>query len=97
MVRSRPPRRPRALGPSGRKAPRLAASVGLRTGLNAVESVLADRHERQARGVIGSPHFFVDEMRFFCPALDIDRINGHLCITPSCATFDAFIAERLAA
>ena len=47
--------------------------------------------------MIGSPHFFVDEMSFFCPALDIDRTNGHLRITPSRSTFDAFIDECLAA
>ena len=76
---------------------RVAASVGLPPGLNAVESVHADWHEGQARGVIGSPHFFVDEMSFFCPALDIDRTNGHLRITPSRSTFDAFIDECLAA
>ncbi len=76
---------------------RVAASVGLPTGLNAVESVHADWHEGQARGVIGSPHFFVDEMSFFCPALDIERTNGHLRITPSRSTFDAFIDECLAA
>ena len=76
---------------------RVAASVGLPTGLNAVESVRGDWLEGQVRGVIGSPHFFVDELSFFCPALNIDRTDGQLRITPSRSSFNAFIDECLAA
>ena len=35
--------------------------------------VRADWHEGRRRGVVGSPHFFVDEQSAFCPALRILR------------------------
>src|SRR6266540_7410047 len=41
------------------------------------EKVLADWTEGQQRGVIGSPHFFVGDQGFFCPSLDISRVDGH--------------------
>ena len=41
-------------------------------------AVLEDHVEGRARGVIGSPHFFVRDQAFFCPSLDIQRIDDHL-------------------
>ena len=42
-------------------------------------AVQADYDEGRRRGVIGSPHFWVDHDNFFCPALDLDRDDaGHL-------------------
>jgi predicted DsbA family dithiol-disulfide isomerase len=40
--------------------------------------VLADWHEGQRRGVLGSPHFFCDDDDVFCPSLDItkDPVKG---------------------
>ena len=35
------------------------------------EAVLADWHEGQQRGVLGSPHFFCGDTDTFCPSLDI--------------------------
>jgi predicted DsbA family dithiol-disulfide isomerase len=32
------------------------------------------------RGVVGSPHFFVDERSIFCPSLDIERADEHLVV-----------------
>jgi predicted DsbA family dithiol-disulfide isomerase len=46
--------------------------------------------EGRARGVIGSPHFFTDDGGFFCPTLDIHRVDGHLRITADLPAFDAF-------
>lgn len=37
------------------------------------DAVLADWHEGQRRGVLGSPHFFCGEADVFCPTLDISK------------------------
>ena len=42
-----------------------------------VQSVTADWHEGQQRGVIGSPHFFCGDVQAFCPSLDISRDPEH--------------------
>ncbi len=41
-------------------------------------AVLADWHEGQRRGVLGSPHFFCGDDNVFCPSLDItkDPVRG---------------------
>jgi len=41
-------------------------------------AVLADWHEGQQRGVLGSPHFFCGDDDVFCPSLDItkDPVQG---------------------
>ncbi len=41
-------------------------------------AVLADWHEGQRRGVLGSPHFFCGDDNVFCPSLDItkDPVQG---------------------
>jgi predicted DsbA family dithiol-disulfide isomerase len=39
--------------------------------------VLADWHEGQARGVIGSPHFYCGNTDMFCPGLQITRDETH--------------------
>lgn len=54
--------------------------------------VLADWADGRRRGVIGSPHFFVDGEGWFCPGLDITRDGGRLRILAG-SEFDAF-AER---
>jgi 2-hydroxychromene-2-carboxylate isomerase len=53
--------------------------------------VRADHAEGRARGVIGSPHFFVDGEGFFCPTLAIERVGGHLSISFDTEGFDEFI------
>jgi 2-hydroxychromene-2-carboxylate isomerase len=57
----------------------------------AADQVLADWHEGQRRGVIGSPHFFVGGADFFCPTLRIERVDGHLHISRDLARFDDFL------
>jgi predicted DsbA family dithiol-disulfide isomerase len=43
------------------------------------ESVQRDYDDGRARGVQGSPHFFVGDDGFFCPALDLGHdASGHL-------------------
>jgi predicted DsbA family dithiol-disulfide isomerase len=55
------------------------------------QRVLDDWAEGRERGVIGSPHFIVGDTGFFCPALDIARVDGHLQIRTDRAAFDAFV------
>ncbi len=43
------------------------------------------------RGVIGSPHFFTPAGGFFCPALDIERVDGHLRIRADIDAFEQFL------
>jgi hypothetical protein len=50
--------------------------------------------EGKRRGVIGSPHFFTADGGFFCPTLDISRVDdGHLRIHADIDAFDAFVAS----
>lgn len=57
----------------------------------------ADREEGQRRGVQGSPHFFVDNAGFFCPALDIERVDGRLRINSDPVAFETFLSRALPA
>jgi 2-hydroxychromene-2-carboxylate isomerase len=53
--------------------------------------VQADYAEGCARGVIGSPHFFVGNEGFFCPTLALERVDGHLTVTFDADGFHEFI------
>lgn len=55
-----------------------------------IETVEADYEEGQQRGVLGSPHFFVDGTGTFCPSLDISRPDGDMHIEFDHAAFEAF-------
>lgn len=58
--------------------------------------VARDWEEGKARGVIGSPHFFTSGGDFFCPSLDVRKVDGHLQISADPAGFDAFVQSCLA-
>jgi predicted DsbA family dithiol-disulfide isomerase len=51
-----------------------------------------DWQEGRRREVVGSPHFFVEGHGFFCPALSIQRVDGHLRVAPDSEAFTAFLA-----
>lgn len=55
-----------------------------------------DLTEGRARGVIGSPHFFTPGGDFFCPALDVRTIDGHLNITADPEGFERFVESCFA-
>ncbi len=55
------------------------------------DAVIAGWHEGKERGVVGSPHFFTTNGGFFCPALDIKRVDGHLRIQPDLPAFERFV------
>lgn len=57
---------------------RIAADLGVPAGWDEGDRIRADWREGRERGVIGSPHFFVGNTDFFCPALDIRRVDGDL-------------------
>jgi predicted DsbA family dithiol-disulfide isomerase len=63
------------------------AEIAEQHGITAADSsvVRSDYEDGRARGVSGSPHFWVGEENFFCPALDLGRdADDHLT-----ARFDA--------
>ncbi len=55
------------------------------------EQVLAEWHEGQRRGVIGSPHFFVDESDVFCPTLRISHTDGGFAVEVATAELVEFM------
>jgi predicted DsbA family dithiol-disulfide isomerase len=76
---------------------RVLAEIGTELGVPpATEAHLAaittTWDEGKQRGVVGSPHFFTPDGAFFCPALDIARVDGHLRMSPKAGMFDDFIA-----
>jgi 2-hydroxychromene-2-carboxylate isomerase len=71
----------------------LADTIGVPAATDAhLAAVHAGWHDGQQRGVVGSPHFFTPDGAFFCPALDIKRVDGHLRMAPKAGMFDEFIA-----
>jgi predicted DsbA family dithiol-disulfide isomerase len=56
---------------------------------------LQDYAEGQRRGVVGSPHFFTPDADYFCPTLDIERVDGVLHIRPDIEAFSAFLTDVL--
>jgi predicted DsbA family dithiol-disulfide isomerase len=51
-----------------------------------------DWDEGRRRGVIGSPHFFIDDHSYFCPTLAIEHVDDHLKIRTDPDGFSAFVA-----
>ena len=76
------------------------AAIGRQTGVGEPEAVdraavLADLETGRARGVVGSPHFFVGDASFFCPTLDIERVGGRLEISFDPEGFADFMRRSL--
>ncbi len=59
--------------------------------------VLAEWEDGRRRGVRGSPEFFVGGRGYFCPSLDIRRVDGHLRIRPDPEAVEEFLAACVAA
>lgn len=60
------------------------------------DPVLVALAEGRARGVVGSPHFFRSDEGWFCPALDVRRVDERLVITADEAAFEGFLDRCLA-
>jgi predicted DsbA family dithiol-disulfide isomerase len=76
----------------------LAHDLGVVTpGESDREAVVADWHEGQQRGVLGSPHFFCGGTDVFCPSLDItkDPIEG-LSVVRDVSRLTQFLTQCLA-
>jgi predicted DsbA family dithiol-disulfide isomerase len=58
--------------------------------------VRRDWDEGAGRGVVGSPHFILSAGDFFCPALHIERVDGHLRITADEQAFHDFMEQAFA-
>jgi len=60
-------------------------------------AVLAEWHEGEQRGVLGSPHFFCGETDVFCPSLGItkDPVEG-LSVVRDVSRLTAFVGQCLA-
>ena len=76
------------------------AAIGRRSGVGEPEAVdraavLTDLETGRARGVCGSPHFFVGDPSFFCPALDIERVDGRLEVSFDVEGFAEFMRRSL--
>ena len=71
------------------------AEVAHRYGINEPyddSKVIEDLARGRERGVVGSPHFFLDGTSHFCPVLDIHRVDGALVVTVDKAASEAFVA-----
>ena len=73
----------------------IAAAHGVDAASADPDAVRAEYEEGKARGVVGSPYFFLSSVGYFCPALDITKVDGHLSITANVAEFDEFVARAL--
>ncbi|MFN8051033.1 MAG: DsbA family protein [Acidimicrobiales bacterium] len=72
----------------------IAAANGIEPATDAdAAAVLDDWKAGQARGVIGSPHFFFGDENAFCPTLSITRPEGVLHIEMDEPAFEAFIGK----
>ena len=73
--------------------PEVLAEVAQRHGVAALGDTEVVRDEwiaGRSRGVLGSPHFFVDGESLFCPVLDIRRVDGALVVTIDEEAYEAF-------
>ncbi len=57
--------------------------------------VLEDWQDGRARDVVGSPHFFIAGGDFFCPTLDVSRVDGNLRITMKEEALSSFLEAAL--
>ena len=70
----------------------IAAEQGVAPpGPDAVDLVIADWEDGKRRGVRGSPEFFVKGRGYFCPTLDITRVDGGLRIVRDVESLTAFL------
>ena len=68
----------------------IAAAHGLTPDAGARVAVLADWEAGRARGVQGSPEFLVGGKSWFCPVLDITRVDGELQVRVDESVMPAF-------
>ncbi|HSB86779.1 MAG TPA: DsbA family protein [Ilumatobacteraceae bacterium] len=76
--------------------PAVLTDVAQRNNVPTLGDVAVVRDEWTAgrsRGVVGSPHFFVDGESLFCPVLDIRRVDGALVVKIDERAYEAFVTR----
>jgi predicted DsbA family dithiol-disulfide isomerase len=76
--------------------PAVLAEVAQRHGVTTLGDSAVVRDEwsdGRSRGVLGSPHFFVDGESLFCPVLDIRRVDGALVVKVDEQANEAFVVR----
>ncbi len=76
--------------------PAVLAEVAQHNGVTTLGDDAAVRNEwadGRSRGVLGSPHFFVEGESLFCPVLDIRRIDEALVVKVDEQAFEAFVTR----
>ena len=75
----------------------IAAAHGVTVDADAARAaVLADWEAGRERGVRGSPEFFVGGRAWFCPVLDIARVDGELQVRVDERSMPEFLAACFA-
>lgn len=81
--------------------PDVLSAIGSAHGVSVDESdhekVLVDWEEGKSLGVIGSPHFLVQDKGYFCPGLEISHYETGLSVVAKQSAFDEFIEKALGA
>lgn len=54
-------------------------------------AVRAELEEGRRRGVVGSPHYFVEGRDVFCPSLDVSKPEGSMQVHFDPGAFEAFV------
>jgi predicted DsbA family dithiol-disulfide isomerase len=76
--------------------PAVLVEVAQHHGVATLGDVVVVRDEwtdGRSRGVVGSPHFFVDGESLFCPVLDIHRVDGALVVKVDEPAYEAFVTR----
>jgi predicted DsbA family dithiol-disulfide isomerase len=54
-------------------------------------AVRAELEEGRRRGVVGSPHYFIEGRDVFCPSLDVSKPEGSMQVHFDATAFEAFV------
>ncbi|WP_436794554.1 DsbA family oxidoreductase [Actinospongicola halichondriae] len=73
-------------------------AAGLDDATEADRAAVAQGYEAgKARGVDGSPHYFTAGGSWFCPGLDISKVDGEFVVRPDTGPFEELLAALGAA
>lgn len=64
-----------------------------RSAMEEHDRVREDYEEGRRRGVVGSPHYFVEGRDVFCPSLDVSKPEGSLRVRFDRERFEEFVRE----
>ena len=58
-----------------------------------VDAVTAEYEDGRRRGVVGSPHYFIEGRDVFCPSLDVSKPDGTMRVRFDREQFEAFVRD----